>query len=886
MALNSIRSDSAPRKGRLAISLAFAIAGGMLPAASIGAGMDFVSAPNVPTGLGPHEVALGDLDRDGDLDVVSADITDLQSGTMSVLINAGDGTFASPVSYPVGAQSQYVALADFNGDGYPDAVVVNTLSDTVSVLLNNGNGTFAPRQDYSVGNYPQQVAVADFTGDLVPDLAIVCLTAGWVEVLRGLGNGQFVLRGRYSLGLSPRALDKGDFNRDGRPDLVIATGDFIVLLYNTGPGFSAPVYFNTFTERAECVAAGDFNLDGAPDFASTGAVLSVFRNDGAGNFPTKTTYPSSSSALGIRAADMDGDGTLDLVTANYLGNSVSVYSNGGAGTFDFKRDWGVGPAPWSVGVGDLNGDGMRDIVAPNSQASQTNVTVALNVGNREFLARRDYRMRGSGQGVAIADFNRDGYLDVAAGGGLSNADTVNLFLGNPDGTLKEPIALENLGNNLPTDVVSGDFNRDGWPDFAVSIFSPGNRVRVFLNRGNGTFFPSVSYAAGGNPSSVATGDLNGDAWPDIVCSNGSRLDNTISVFFNNRDGTFATGIRYPTLTAPSDVAIGDLDRDGDLDLVVSHRDSVGIRILKNDGFGSFTGQNFSVGEFQASVAIGDLDRDSWPDIAFGMGSSSNPMGTIGILRNDRSGWFIGPVPTPLRGTRVAIHDLNRDGHPDLAATAGVFGLLRVAENDNEKFFTNILVRDSGYETDRFDIGDLDRDGWPDVVTANVRAGSISVHLNATDAITAKPWFLSVGPGLHLEGGVDRLFASDDSYVVTQLNLAAEETGYPITAELLATSPGLPPSSLRFELEARAEIEGIGQTIELFDWSLNRFVAVDTRFASTSDSTVIATPAGDVSRFVQARTRRIRARLGWEPLFVDTADPWRVWIDRAVLRIGR
>lgn len=281
-----------------------------------------------------------------------------------------------------------------------------------------------------------------------------------------------------------------DFNGDGRLDLIVGNVDATQIYLNNGAGFTAGVYLDNYPDSVQGIATGDFDNDGKPDFATTGRSRSVYRNLGGGASFAKTAYLAGENQVGIKTADMDGDGNLDITVSNYLVNSVSVYSNDGTGHFPNKREWGVGMAPNSHAIGDVNGDGKLDIVAAASQLSQTTANVVLNAGQRNYVARRDYGMLGAAFGVDSADFNKDGYQDVVSGAYVSGADGPFIFYGRPDGTLQDGTQVENWGNNSPTDVAVGDFNGDGWPDFVASIFSPGNCIRVSINRGDGTFWPS------------------------------------------------------------------------------------------------------------------------------------------------------------------------------------------------------------------------------------------------------------------------------------------------------------------------------------------------------------------------------------------------------------
>ena len=129
----------------------------------------FAAPLSFDTGLNPQSVAIGDLNGDGKPDLV---VANYNSSTVSVLLGNGDGTFGPKTDYGTGSYPQSVAIGDLNGDGKPDLVTANYNynSGTVSVLLGNGDGTFGPRTDYATGFDPHSVAIGDLSGDGKPDL--------------------------------------------------------------------------------------------------------------------------------------------------------------------------------------------------------------------------------------------------------------------------------------------------------------------------------------------------------------------------------------------------------------------------------------------------------------------------------------------------------------------------------------------------------------------------------------------------------------------------------------------------------------------------------------------------------------------------------------------
>jgi hypothetical protein len=463
-----------------------------------------------------------------------------------VLLGNGDGTFQTPVRYVSGGTgASSVVVKDVNGDGKLDLLVANACGNngnygcmigSLGVLLGNGNGTFQAAVNYTSGGYlPDSVAVGDVNGDGNPDLLVAnqCGNSddcnGVVGVRLGNGDGTFQPVVTYgSGGYEAQSAAVADVNGDGKPDLVVANvcadsnctnGGVVGVLLGNGDGtFRAALSYGSGGQDAESVAVADMDGDGKPDLvvANGDGSVGVLSGNGDGSFRTAMTYGSGGArASSVSVGDVNGDGKPDLVVANYCAStdctngSVGVLLGNGDGTFQAAVTYSSGGLyTGAVALRDLNGDSELDLVVANEYASSsgTNGSVGVLLGNGDgtFRAAVITSTPTPLQGIrslALADFDGDGKLDLALGGGNF------LLLGHGNGTFETPIIL---GAGGPGTAV-GDFNRDGRPDLAVggvtillNIFAFPTRTTITSSSNPSAFGQSVTFSAMVTPKDSGT----------------------------------------------------------------------------------------------------------------------------------------------------------------------------------------------------------------------------------------------------------------------------------------------------------------------------------------------------------------------------------------------
>ena len=308
-------------------------------------------------------------------------------------------------------------------------------------------------------------------------------------------------------------------------------------------------------------------------------------------------------------------------------------------------------------VADFNGDGFPDVATANAAFGPSTVAVFLGKANGEFRSPVTYPTGYFTSGIVTGDVNNDGILDLIS---MSQDGTIAVFLGNGDGTFQNPLT-DTIGG-LPVAIVLGDFNRDGILDFAtIDYFA--NTTSISLGKGDGTFQPPVPYDVGSGPYSMATADFNGDGYLDLVAVNDNV--NTISVLLGNGDGTFQAQKLYDVGNQVEFVATGDLNLDGNQDIVVANYADQNVGILLGNGDGTFKPQvTYSLGGPDSGLAIADLNGDGIPDI---VASYYHPS-QVGVLLGKGDGTFEAVREyntTQSQGYAVTVADLNGDGAPDL-----------------------------------------------------------------------------------------------------------------------------------------------------------------------------------------------------------------------------
>jgi hypothetical protein len=823
----------------------------------------FTFTANLPPSFA---LAVGDLNNDRHFDLIG--LASFANSDFWIALGNGDGTFQPPVFYDTYCDANKISLlpgttadflsvtiADFNGDGKADWIV---LCSVPTLYFGDGMGGFTSSQKVG-GTGP--IVLGDFNGDGIADYA--ARGDGGTVVYLGSHTGKF--QGSAVLQSVAPVLE-GDFNGDGEQDLVTQPlqGKASIIYWGNGDGTFVPGPQLSTSVVGGVVA--DFNRDGhldiglltQPLIGSFDSVIlasnpMVLLGRGDGTFSAGPVYFGGQSPQGLLAADLKGDGQIDLVAISPESSpsysaSVGVLFGNGDGTFEAPSvvlNTGVE----YVAAGDFNNDNKLDFVA----AKLGTLSMVLGNGDGTFQSPLD-SPTGAVSALAAGDFNNDGNLDVVAEVGAGNSTRIDLYLGSGDGNLRlfsscqcgSGAATQQGNVTAAPSIGVADFNDDGNADLAISNPSA-NTVSINFGDGKGHFTPGpvlqlgdlILLAAtgigdiihkGGNDTHkggndfVSGGCLSGDCIVDGMASGSTN------VFLNSGNGEFSSNPNSSTLfpralgVSPITIAVGDFNQDGKADLVVGASDLsddfLSLFLLLGNGDGTFQPPQSIVGDRGRQVLATDVNLDGKLDlITIGGGHYPNDTvfdGRITVLLGAGDGTFGQPTfeCLPNSGCVFAgqaaqsgvIGDFNGDGAPDFLEGQAILHLnsggtyIQPSASPNPApegatitLSANVAASYHGVlmpqATGAVSFYDLS------VFPVATLATSLLVNGNAVATISG------LSPGIHV---IEPIYSGDSNFhqhigaavnlQITSTNSGSKSSGATMTAQLLSAQGGIAMSN--------------------------------------------------------------------------------------------
>ena len=518
------------------------------------------------------------------------------------------------------------------------------------------------------------------------------------------------------------------------------------------------------------VAVGDFNSDGKLDWVVSNSgdnTLNIYFGKGDGTSQLPIFLPClGTSPLGVAVADLNSDGKQDIVVAEADSNTIGIFFGNGDGTFQPEVQLGLPNSPFTVAVGALRKAGPLDLIVgiagdTAGLAQNSRFAALLGDGKGTFsapiFAPNPTNMIVEGTELSLGDANGDGIKDVLVTGPDAEGTTVQVYLGNGDGTFT-PGQIVDESNGAPTldsappNAVFSDVNQDGCLD-VVDVDAYGLAL-VFYGDCKGDFpYSSVlKYGMGDSGYGLAVADVNGDGYPDIISGGvlldsgtgilGSFTGNTVTVRLNDGTGHFGPAHVYRGDPGIYDLAVADLKGTGHPEIVAVNQNANSLTVYHNDGTGGFgppSGgyEGFYEGPITAAtpnstnlgMMTADVDGDGRPDLAWLENPGTVSTSEVGVMLNLGNGAFSAPVRSSfLSGdmewsvSDFMLADVRHTGSCDFLAEA-----FNVAASQAEIIFapnvggghfgaasSTLIPTISSYGFGAFAVGDFNADGKLDV----------------------------------------------------------------------------------------------------------------------------------------------------------------------------
>ncbi len=787
----------------------------------------FGNKTDFPFSNTPQKLINADLDGDGKQDIIILQNNfDGKPATIAVFknttTNTGSVSFSPMQEFQVGLNSVSLMAGDVNGDGKPDLVL--GCSDTISVFRNTstqGSFSLAQRIDFKTGRtdvFSNKLALGDLDGDGRIEL-IAGNNSGQISIYRSTSEGGFAFNTNYNFQTvnAPSYPVVCDIDGDGKNDIVVVStvSDQLSILRNTTVSnvFSFAEKVSYQTNRLPVgvsIKINDFDGDSKPDILVGYDSLSLFRNTstpGVISFNKRIVYPLGQSLGGLDVCDIDADGKPDLLIS--AATSISVWRN----RISEPVIASVLPVE-SVKTGDTllvkgnNFTGVTNVLiggtSPTSFSVENDSTIKAIVGtiqnsngfikvSSSFGSDSLYAFR-----YNIPSIDSISPLKGAIGSSVfiygknfstAPADNIVYFGGVKakiisTSTNKLSVIIPEAAGYNPISITTNGLTAYSTKPFNVT-FKGADTITAT------TFGQKIVYATGAYAYNAASADFDGDGKLDYVVANYS--DKSISVALNTSSNgkiSFSDKVDFTTSGSPSGIAVGDINGDGKIDIIVSNELTKTVSIFRNTSTGSgvisFASKiDFAVGKYPGGIALADLNKDGRLDVIV----TNNQDGTVSVLKNTSTVSNINfaesiSLTAGNSPHGIAIADVNTDGLPDICVSNQYSNTVSVFQNKStgsDISFLDVRAYATGVQPYNLAIADFDGDGSPDIITANLGSNDISILRNTsgtsgvTSFTTKVDIPVSVSPNnisssdINGDGKPDIAISSSDVAVMVMIN---------------------------------------------------------------------------------------------------------------------
>jgi hypothetical protein len=795
------------------------------------------SGREIRLGAAVHSIVAADLDGDG-----AADLAFSIPFAAVVLLAGAERDYRERREIAVHSNPAVIAAGDIDGDGDIDLVTanslaVNPLDDNVSILLNGGGGDFEVAANYLAVKSPSALILADIDGNGALDIAVTGRSTTHGAILLNSGGGLFTPAQPLPIGSDLGSLAAGDLDGDGHLDLAAGgTRELIFLLNRGAASFQRSSMPLPAGAESTSILARDLDADGNLDVVLGGGRIIVVWNVGKGGMNAPVGLASRCSPSALAAADLDGDGALDLALAGGSLGCVGVLWNDALEGIGAARTLHLPRTSSHLLTADLDLDGNQDLIV-----SAGSITLYRNHGDGRF-GETQIELPVAGRPVC-ADLDSDSRLDLAV---IADA-TVAVLWNEPPGTFPNRQVLFSRSTlRFSSHLAAADLDGDG--DLDLVVADGGEWELLFYRNDGGRRFERAGHVPlGQQPGQIVAGDFDEDGREDLVVGSARVAGSRICILWNLGSFSFDTATQVDSVVqSQQEIRAGDIDGDGDLDIVAS-----GFRHEPNGEHGAWIFHNLGDRGFSLSQSLklepgslapelADLDGDGRLDLAVAgaglRGGNARP-GILWTFANQVEG-----VLMPARMFRagsgsapsVTAADFDGDGSPDLAWSPG--NEVQIQLDPWRTRETGRSHYGLGGHVERALAADLDGDGRRDVITASSRDGAIAFRrgLGNLEYADARLHFAAESPAAlasaDLDGdGREELLCADAGGAF--LVLSADQSGG------LAVKQDLPLPSRPVLIEV-ADLDG--------DGDLDLALACDLGNAALEDAAAVLWNAGDGS----------------------------------------